>query len=139
MAVEMTLAEKVYAMVAAEDNAVGDQAAVPGLELTRGFGRFELDLRDWGIAYGIALGIARAEEPCEPLTSVAERAAAAAAEAYKRWGGDVAPPADCINPLVDAVLRAHGYECRCSDHELRDAVIELGNTLGWPRETESVA
>jgi hypothetical protein len=45
----------------------------------------QLDARDWGYTYGIALAIARAEDPFEPLSSVVDRARGAAFEAHAAW------------------------------------------------------
>jgi hypothetical protein len=85
MAVEITLTEKVYAALA-DDHGFGDFAdayETVGAYLTT----FELDCRGWGLAVGIAYGIARGEDAYEPERSVCERALTAAREAYERFGG----------------------------------------------------
>jgi hypothetical protein len=92
MAVEITLAEKVYAALA-DDHGFGEFAEpqeIVGAYPTTGGGYltdFELDCRGWGLAVGIAYGIARGEDVYEPERSVCERALAAAREAYERFGG----------------------------------------------------
>ena len=50
--------------------------------------RFEDDLRDWGLMYGIAYGLARATFPDEPAGAVAEWAYAAGREAFAQWAGE---------------------------------------------------
>jgi hypothetical protein len=45
------------------------------------------DTADWGLTLGIAIAIARSEDPFEPLGRVVERALPAAAEAYHRFAG----------------------------------------------------
>ena len=92
MAVEITLAEKVYAALA-DDHGFGDFAdayeTVGAYPKTDGgyLTEFELDCRGWGLAVGIAYGIARGEDPYEGERSVCERALIAAREAYERFGG----------------------------------------------------
>jgi hypothetical protein len=46
----------------------------------------ELDYADFALAIGLAVGIARSEDPYELLESVNERARAAATAAFERWG-----------------------------------------------------
>lgn len=48
------------------------------------FGDGLLGARDWILYYGIAVGIARAEDVWEPIDSVAQRAYVAAVELYKQ-------------------------------------------------------
>jgi hypothetical protein len=90
MAVEITLAEKVYAAMTDEHGGkfgnpyeiVGAYPNTDGGYLTD----LELDLRSWGLAVGIAYGIARGEDAHEPRQSVCERALTAARDAYERLG-----------------------------------------------------
>ena len=87
MSATMNLAEKVLAVVGADEfsdpiaRAVGSQPANHNGQLSW----FEVDLRDWGLFYGIAVGLARTEEPCEPIKSVADRALEAATDAFGRY------------------------------------------------------
>lgn len=46
------------------------------------FSSFELDLLEWGATYGLAFGIARAEDPWASDEEIAERALAAARAAW---------------------------------------------------------
>lgn len=43
---------------------------------------------DWGWIYGLAFGIARAEDPFEPINKVEKRANAAARPVYTEYVGD---------------------------------------------------
>lgn len=45
------------------------------------------DAAEWGLTLGVAIAIARSEDPYEPLVRVVERALPAAAEAYERYAG----------------------------------------------------
>jgi len=88
MAVEMTLAEKLGAVMRAEEfyNPVDKGAALPfGLPGKRS--DLEIDARDWTMYYGIAVGLARTEEPCEPIQSVVVRARTAACEVFADLNG----------------------------------------------------
>jgi hypothetical protein len=51
-------------------------------------GQFEMDCRDWRMAFGVAYGIARGEDPYESQVSVCRRALDAARDAFTRWAGD---------------------------------------------------
>lgn len=94
--ITMSLGEKVRAILMQDDTGkgpisrCGERPAWVGerLPLTE----TEMDLRDWGCVYGIAFGLARSEEPCEPLEQVAERALDAAWLAYRDWGSSIAVP-----------------------------------------------
>jgi len=84
----------------------GDDARAALLETLQsypgsGIGRrsltdLEHELRNWGMFYGVAFGLARTEEPCEPADSVAERAFEAAKLAFEGFhGGRLwGPPSD---------------------------------------------
>lgn len=91
MAVEMTLAEKVHAVMGAEDfrNPVDRSAKLP-FELPSNWSTLQIDAQDWLLYYGVAVGLARTEEPCEPIFSVVERARGAANETFSRlnWDSD---------------------------------------------------
>jgi len=76
----MSLHEKVRAIVMQDDTGDGPISAAgrqPGA-----FDFFATDceaaMRAWGCVYGMAFGLARCEEPCESIESVAERAYEAA-------------------------------------------------------------
>lgn len=51
-------------------------------------GRSSSDRLDWLLYYGVAIGLARTEEPCEPIESLAQRARAAANGAFVRLNWD---------------------------------------------------
>ena len=48
-----------------------------------------MDLRDWGMTFGLAYGIARGEDPYESNESVAQRALDAARMVWKGWDQDL--------------------------------------------------
>jgi hypothetical protein len=79
----MSLADKVAAVMDAEDfqNPVA-RAADPAFGSTGTRSQFELDVSYWGLLNGIAVVLARTEEPCEPIRSVVKRARAAACEVF---------------------------------------------------------
>jgi hypothetical protein len=137
MASKMTLAAKVYAVVTAKEDMVTvvQEACGQRPEPDRRLGNYEDALRGWGLLFGVAVGLARAEEPCESLGSVASRAFPAACEAFDRYFGEFAerPQHDA---LVDAVLRgwvhADRRALRHNAPSLADAIVQLGNSIGWP-------
>jgi hypothetical protein len=72
-----TLTQKVYAFIADEQSDVDHylyERAPNGDDLRE----HERDLMGWALIYGIAVAIARTEDPFEPLESVAYRASKAA-------------------------------------------------------------
>ncbi len=106
MAVEITLAEKVAGIMRAGDGhsrSVIDRCSdLPFSLPSRATGprpEIELDASDWQLYYGIAVGLARTEEPCELTESVAERARAAACKAFLdlNWGS---PAADSVRAAL---------------------------------------
>ncbi len=58
----------------------------------RSLSETEMDLRGWGVVYGMAFAIARMDDPFESTGQVAERALPAAWGAYQEWGADIARP-----------------------------------------------
>ena len=137
----LTLAKKVYNVLTTNDFA----DSVTGVRDSRpecsGLGEFESDLLDWGTAYGIAVGLARTEEACESIDSVADRAFEAASELFssREWGSfHVRPQRD---ELVEAVLRAWKRNGRrnidiedATAIEFDSAIVQLGNAIGWPSD-----
>lgn len=90
----LTLTEKVYGVLAADHGfGVSDlfhAVARYPRHGDNGLTNFEMDCRGWGLAFGIAYGIARGEDPFEPEESVSARAMTAARDAFARWGdGDI--------------------------------------------------
>lgn len=53
--------------------------------------RFESDLRDWGLIFGLAVAVARAEDPFESWASVTARATEAAKTVFASWTGEFTP------------------------------------------------
>lgn len=87
MQVTMTLAEKVGAVTSAESSLVDRFANTP-FQVPGGRTQISLDRQDWILYYGVAVGLARSEEACEPTESLAQRARAAANEAFMRLNWD---------------------------------------------------
>ena len=130
--IDMTLQEKVRAILRNDDTGdglIGVAGKRPGIQLTE----FELDLRDWGIIYGIAFGLARTEEPCESIESVARRAFEAARTVHIEWGGEISKRPD-RDELVSAVLRAYRKAGESGElhvpEYLDDAIVDLNNKAG---------
>ncbi len=134
MAEQMTLEEKLTAILMVDDTGrgpVGRCSAEPASYNSK-LSEFEGDLRDWGLVYGMAFGLARMEEPCESMESVADRALIAARAAYKRYGGEISERHE-PGPLVAAVLRAYDeVEPMPSPRKLDDALHALLNGMGVP-------
>ena len=76
----MTLEQKVNAILDHDDTGKGAYARVHEKALFTGgnYNEHELDLVDWGMVYGIALGLRRVEEPLEPIEAAAWHAQRAA-------------------------------------------------------------
>lgn len=74
----MELRERLRQALRAIDNAGGDDCLAQRPPLDRPLSDVEEDCRDWGFALGLAVGMARAEEPYESLESVLGRAVRAA-------------------------------------------------------------
>jgi hypothetical protein len=96
MAVEMALAEKLADVFNSYDDCgsaavIGRGCAGPVDGGISPDTQWELDLRDWGVVYGLAVGIARCEEPFESIQSVTARALEAArvvyADQWDPWTG----------------------------------------------------
>jgi hypothetical protein len=85
----MTLDQKVRAIVMQDDDGEGPTSVVSQRPGWHGFEAtdFESNLRDWGCVFGIAFGLARSEEPCEPVESVARRAYEAAWPVFVTYTG----------------------------------------------------
>lgn len=88
----MTLLEKLQGVMHGDDacSALIEPAwsrPLPDAIHARALTDFESDLRDWGMLYGVAFGLARTEEPCEPADSVARRAFEAAEIVFDKYNG----------------------------------------------------
>ena len=83
MAVEMTLVEKVQAIV---DDL--DATVLSGSRAPFDTGEHEYDAADWQLYYGIAIGLARPENPFESRAGVARRARETACQAFLALNGD---------------------------------------------------
>ncbi len=118
----MTLDEKVHTVLVDERGPIeGCAEGVPN-----GLSEFEADLLDWGCAYGIAFGLARAEEPCESNESVAKRALDAAKVAHGRYGS--------IHERRDGLEEARRVVGAFAHHgatrEMHDVLCDLQRAVG---------
>jgi hypothetical protein len=77
----MTLNEKVEAVASAESSVI-DRFSTPPFDGPK------VDTRDWHLYFGIAVGLARTDEPCEPISEVGARARKAANETFSRLNWD---------------------------------------------------
>jgi len=69
---------------------------------------FERDVRDWGLMYGIAFGLAVAKWPQEPHKETAKLAFHVARMVYVRWGGEIQDPALKREAALRAVVEQYG-------------------------------
>ena len=126
-----------------EDNFAGASPAVDRYpHLTRHtISEFERDLRDWGLAYGVAFGLAVSKWPETPHEELAQTAFHAARMSYVSWAGEIQDPAMRREAAISAVVEKYDEwdEARYRDrsgsseapmggsmssalHELREAV-----------------
>jgi len=87
--ITMSLEEKVRAIITQADTGEGPVGTAGRQPCRHGYMATDLEagMRAWGCVYGIAFGLARSEEPCEPIESVAERAYEAAWPAFLAFNG----------------------------------------------------
>jgi len=73
---------------------------------------FELDLRDWGLVFGLVFALARSENPWESTPSVAARALEIARTVYLEWSGPIEESAKHTSDALDdlAVAYREAYE-----------------------------
>jgi hypothetical protein len=136
-ALKLTKAERealrdlVFRLIAQEDADLTNHAyQMPG------HGRWpterELDMRDWGIAYGLAAGLLAAQRPLADPNERNAAAAAIAVEAYGRWGGEITPRKN-LAQLIDAVIASRENNNPGVQH---DAIVELKEAWGSPEPDE---
>ncbi|MGI8946304.1 MAG: hypothetical protein ACR2GL_08720, partial [Thermoleophilaceae bacterium] len=82
--ITMSLQEKVRAIIRHDDTGQGPISAAGRQPCRHDYLATDLEagMRAWGCIYGIAFGLARSEEPCESIESVADRAYEAAWPAF---------------------------------------------------------
>ncbi len=124
----MTLEEKVYEMLV-RDEGVGTESTVGRCQewAPGGLSEFEMDLLDWGCAFGIAFGLARAEEPCESNVSVGQRALEAARAAHVRYAHGISERKDGLEEARRVVAVFHEYG---APREIHDALCDLQCAVG---------
>lgn len=153
-----TLASRVYGIIAHEEDAahVGPEGHHTSARLRGGLTKREIALRDWGTAYGLALGLALCDKPpADPSASLHDYhtlAVAVADTADGRYGGPI-PPRPSHGDVIDRVITAfddpgtNGLSAVSEPAlvELCEALTTLTETYGVPWdeqlsvEPESVA
>lgn len=132
----VTVQDKVRAILRLEDTGRGFGSVAEQRPKVEHLSTWERDLVDWGAVYGLAFGIARAEDPFEAHEDVADRALAAAWPAYLEWSGEFATDERDTNKLAQNAVRE--YNKTANDHSrlprgfenLEDALIGLANATG---------
>lgn len=134
-----TIAERVYTVLSMDEGTNGplDHCHRPLLKTVGGsLGTFELDCIDWGLTYGIAYALARAEDPFERQESVAGRAEEAARIAYEGWGSGVAtierPDMDKLTANLIKAYENADQEGPSLPRDLESALIAFTNAVGNP-------
>ena len=133
------------AAVISEDNvseAVTACSRYPQFE-GRELSKFEDDCRDWGLIYGIAFGMAKAEQGDGPNGLVADRAYRVARKCFTDYAGEIEDPAvvreravrDLIKHYTTAQERAwkagrYGKTAQMMTEDLRDALSEFEIVMG---------
>jgi hypothetical protein len=101
-----TIEAKIRAIIRQDDTA-GFVIAAEKRPSVEHLSDWERDLVDWGAVYGLAYGIARAENPFEPFEDVAARAFDAAWPVYLEWSGEFEYDQRDTNELVQNVVREY--------------------------------
>lgn len=78
--------------------------AYPKLK-TRELSSFELDMRDWGYAYGLAFGLALSANPEMAHEDAAKLALAPARRVYTWWGGEIEDPGERRERAIRAMVQ----------------------------------
>jgi hypothetical protein len=106
---------------------------------TRELSNFEHDVRDWGLVFGIAFGLAVSMKPKLAYPDAAQAAFGPAYRAYLRWGGPIEDPGVKREAAIHALVRQFEDAKRSAYYgklplemtkELQGAIQELGE---WER------
>jgi hypothetical protein len=134
------LAITVGRVLADEDGAVTRRCRQMPESSEGGLTRREMEIRDWGMTFGVAFGVQLGRDPEVDFDTAADNALDAARAAYLRWAGRIAPRPS-LSPLVDKVIVAFEGAQRDLDRlepvtlevrELREAARDLLDALGTP-------
>lgn len=143
VAVDRTLVVAVQRVIADEGGCASDRLArePKGSEPTRR----ERDMRDWGMAFGVAAGIQLGIDPDADLDTVAEDALDAARAAFARWSAPIAPRPPfmaAVDEMLSAYDRARTHlntaigassERRSPEiHAFEDKMAALVDAIGMP-------
>jgi hypothetical protein len=88
----------------------------------------ELDMRDWGITYGVVAGGLALKQPLTDPDARAKVAASIAVEAYARWGGEISPRKN-LTELINPVIASRENDTPGIQH---DAILALTEAWGCP-------
>jgi hypothetical protein len=98
---------------------------------TRALSLFEQDLRDWGLVYGLAFGLALSANPQMAHEDAAQLAYWPARRVYGRWAGEIEDPGEKREAAIRALVqRYHEDELTLMTasaelHELHDAIADV--------------
>jgi hypothetical protein len=90
--------------------------------------QFELDMRDWGLVYGMASAMIRAEDPWETIDSVAARALAPAMHAFRDVCDDFHERTE-LNAAQEVVAVFRQDSTEVMSELLRDRLDQLAEAL----------
>jgi hypothetical protein len=122
------LGDRVHAILSEDDASgasIGCGAEPAGIHPTDR----ERRLRDWGMVYGIAFGLAISEQPDRDGEELAREALGAARGAWARWAGISFPPRPVLSQVVDDALVAFDQ----AEIELWPAIYGCGTIAGSVR------
>jgi len=99
--ITMSLQEKVRSIIMQDDIGEGPIGIAGSEPHDRGFIETdcEAEMRVWGCVYGIAFGLARSEEPCEPIKAVGERAYLAAWPVFQEYNRGKIDVSDAVRAV----------------------------------------
>lgn len=132
----VTVQDKVRAILRLDDTGRGFGSTAEQRPKVEHLNDWERSLVDWGAVYGLAFGVARAENPFEAHEDVAERALDAAWPVYLEWSGEFELDARDTNELAQTVVREYNKTANDRERlprgfeELESALIGLANATG---------
>jgi hypothetical protein len=119
-----SVADAVYAQLTAGSYSEHDEPTMfldrrPLLEGNPSLGEWELDLRDWGLAFGMAWMLHRAEDPFAKPADIGERAFKDGWAAWTRWSGEFHQRPPVLAEYVAALNKRHEDELEAMAAEHR--------------------
>jgi hypothetical protein len=123
-----TLRALVRRLLQSEHDAHAEEVPGHGKELSER----ELDLRDWGITYGLAVGVLAVEKPLADPEERAKVAHSIAVDVYIDWGVEIARRPD-LGRAINDVLAANASDGQAT--KLQEAMADLHDAWGAPQTT----